>query len=101
MKKYIYSEFTERMSTHARNNTNLPPLVGYIVFSESNWNKIYPFESRTYEVQSDANYYNAVKIGNSLFGHSIDLQDTGVRLDHYIHEEHWKIDYCYFKENTE
>lgn len=68
-----------------------------IVFTEDTWTTKYLLESRSYEVSSDAKYFNPNMIGNSLFGDALDSTDDGVRLDHYMYEG-WKIDYCYIVE---
>ena len=71
-----------------------------IGFTESSFNLSYTEEERSYEIQSDAKYFNDGLIGNSLFGNCIDGKDNGVRLDLYIHDLEcpWEIEYCYIVE---
>ena len=80
-------------------NKEKNPLVGYIVFSQDSFTKEYSLESRTYRTSSEYKFFDAEKIGNSLFGSSLDGTDNAVRLDWYLLADHpWKVEYCYFNE---
>lgn len=68
-----------------------------IVFTEDSFNKKYPVESRSYEVFSDAKYFDPLMISKSLYGYCLDGSENGVRLDWYMFND-WKIDYCYIVE---
>lgn len=65
-----------------------------IVIAEDSFIKKYSLDSRSYEVNSDAKYFNFSKCGSSLFGTSLDKSDCNVRLDWYINVD-WLVDYCY------
>lgn len=65
--------------------------TGVIVYKESNWNKPYSLESRSYVVSNQCNYFDNEKISRALWGTSIDKSDKDVRLDYY----EWEVDYCY------
>lgn len=57
-------------------------------------------DSRTYVVSSNNKAYQPNKNGYSIFGNALDGSDPGVRLDHYMADEHggkngWKVDYCF------
>lgn len=73
-----------------------------IVFKPESFDKEYSEQSRSYEVSSDANYFQSGKISSSLFGYCLDGTDQGVRLDLYMKAlpednmgKRWLVDYCY------
>lgn len=71
-----------------------------VVFTKESFEIEFSETERSYEVQSDAKYFDASKGGNSLFGNCLDGKDDDVRLDRYMHllpEEgaRWEVDYCY------
>ena len=65
-----------------------------IVFKTESFENEYSLDSRSYEINSDAKYFNPSKCGSSLFGTSLDRSDCNVRLD-YCLQDGWLIDYCY------
>ena len=65
-----------------------------VVFKKESFNKPYSEKARSYEISSDAKYFNPEMNGNSLFGYCLDGSDQGVRLDQYLHDG-WIVDYCY------
>jgi hypothetical protein len=72
-----------------------------LVFTKDSFNKEYSEEARSYEVYSDNKYFNPFANGNSLYGSCLDGTDNDVRLEHYMHSEGWKVDYCYITEHKE
>ena len=68
-----------------------------VVFKQESFSREYSEESRSYEINRDAKYFDGNMIGNSLFGNCLDGKDDGVRLDHYMNAEKggWKVEYCY------
>ena len=66
-----------------------------IVFDNSSFTREYPLESRSYKVSSNNNYFDSSKISKSLFGTSLDNVDVNIRLDLYMWEQNWKVEYCY------
>jgi hypothetical protein len=90
--------FVERISfTKLCDKINWKKAV--IVFKESSFKKPFTEVQRSYEISSDAKYFNYNMNGSSLFGNCLDGSDDGVRLDRYFHE--WKIDFCYITEYKE
>lgn len=76
------------------------PVSGYIVFSQSNFEKPYSIESRTYEVSNNNKAFIPGMGGYSVYGSSIDGTDVGVRLDRYIRaDDPWEIERCYMKKD--
>lgn len=75
------------------------PLKGYIVFTEDNFDKPWPKESRTYIFDQNNKFFNKTAIGSSLFASSLDGSDECIRLNYYLPE--WKIEECglYFEED--
>ena len=65
--------------------------LAYIVFKENNWEKKYSLASRTYQVFSNAKYFDIFANGTSLPGYALDGTDDGVDL----RCQNWEIDYCY------
>ena len=55
---------------------------------------------RSYQISSDAKYFDGNMSGNSLFGNCLDGKDLGVRLDYYMYSG-WKVDFCYITEYKE
>ena len=102
MKKLTYNEFCSKMHEH---NSKVKDhygeqICGVIVFTEDSFNKIYPLESRSYEVSSNNKAWIAGMGGYSIYGSSLDGSDKGVRLEAYMRAEKggengWKVDYCY------
>ena len=71
-----------------------------IVFAQESFNREFSEEARSYKISSDAKYFDADKIGKSLFGNCLDGTDDGVRLDWYMsippnEGKRWKPEYCY------
>lgn len=66
-----------------------------IVIDNSSFTKEYPLENRSYKVSSNNNYFDPSKISKSLFGTSLDNVDVNIRLDLYMWEQNWKVEYCY------
>lgn len=106
MNKMSYSEFSAKMYEH--NSKVKDPykeaVGGVIVFTEDSFNKVYPLESRSYEVSSNNKAWIAGMGGYSIYGTSLDRSDVGVSLETYMREEKggkdgWKVDYCYMIEN--
>lgn len=76
------------------------PVNGYIVFSQSNFEKPYSIESRTYEVSNNNKAFIPGMGGYSVYGSSIDRTDVGVRLDRYMRaDDPWEIERCYMKKD--
>lgn len=77
-------------------NTNVKPLTAVIVYKESNFDKPYTLEERSYRIQSDDGklWFNMPSGSRSFWGDSLDGSDMRVRLDFY---SDWEIDYCYFE----
>lgn len=89
MRRYFYA--AERVGQH---------LTGYIVFSQTSFDKEYSLESRTYVVTSDNKAFRPRMGGYSIFASALDGSDPCVRLDLYMADEHggadgWKIERCY------
>lgn len=79
-----------------------------IVFKPESFEKEYSEQSRSYEISSDANYFQSGKISSSLFGNCLDGTDQGVRLDLYMKAlpedglgKRWIVDYCYINDKDE
>ena len=70
-----------------------PKVSAVIVYSESNWDKPYSLESRSYQIFNNCPAFVDNKISNRVSGYCLDGSDQGVRLDWY----NWKIDYCYLE----
>ena len=105
--KLTYKELVERI--HKHNALTQPksqygdsnPLLCVIVFKNESWPKRksdYPLEARSYEFRSDEKRFISGLGGNSIFAHTLDGKEHGVRLDWYIGD--WEIDYCYIKGGT-
>lgn len=100
-----YCELKKRLSAAERENSG--SLVGYIVFTEDSFDKIYPIEARTYMVSSNNKAFQDGMGGYSIYGSSVDGEDLCVRLDGYMKDEHggangWKIEKCYvYKDEKE
>lgn len=92
--KITFGELSKIMSTFNAEHPEKQEeacLKGVIVYKQSNFDKPYSEESRSYEVSNNSRAFQHGKISNSLFGSSLDGTDMGVRLDWYK----WEVDYCY------
>lgn len=69
-----------------------------IVFKPESFDKKYSEKARSYQVNSNAKYFDGNMNGSSLFGNCLDGTDDGVRLDKYMYDG-WEVDYCYITEN--
>ena len=80
-------------------------LKGYITFTSDSFTEPYSEESRTYVVSSDNKAFIPNMGGYSIYGSSLDGEDSMVRLDQYMATEYggkngWKIEKCYLKQNS-
>ena len=80
-------------------------LEGYITFTPDSFTQPYSEESRTYVVSSDNKAFIPNMGGYSIYGSSLDGEDSMVRLDQYMAAEYggkngWKIEKCYLKQNS-
>lgn len=71
-----------------------------VVFKPESFSREFSELARSYQISSDAKYFNPNMGGNSLFGNCLDGTDNGVRLDWYMHRlpnegTAWAIEYCY------
>ena len=105
MKKMTFLELTEAMCKFNRDNNIKSKgdgdarLTGVIVFTEDSFSKVYPLESRSYEVSNHNKAWIDGMCSNSIFADSLDRTDLGVRLDWYMYgKDAWKVDYCYLVE---
>ena len=104
MNKMTYREFCNVM--HEFNETHnwaKEYIKGVIVFTEDSFKKIYPLESRSYQVSSANKAWIPGMGGYSIFASALDGSDNGVRLEQYIDVEYggkdgWHVDYCYLFE---
>lgn len=71
----------------------LAMISGVIVYKQSNFEKQYSEESRSYRVWNCNRVFQAGKIANSLFGSCLDGTDQGVRLDWY----NWEPEFAYME----
>ena len=91
--------FVERISfTKLCDKKNWKKAV--VVFTEASFTSPYTEVERSYQISSDAKYFDGNMIGNSLFGNCLDGKDSGVRLDNYMYSG-WKVDFCYITEYKE
>jgi len=66
-----------------------------IVFTEDSFDEYYTETERSYKVSNKSNYFDSDKISSSLFGNCLDGIDNGVRLDIYMGEGIWSVEFCY------
>lgn len=70
-----------------------------IVIDNKSFAQEYPLESRSYEVNRDTSkFFQTGAISNSIWGTSLDESDVGVRLDLYMYDGGWQVEYCYVLE---
>ena len=91
-----FEEFRNIMISHNASGAT-EPLFGVIVYKESNWDRPYSLEARSYRVSSDNRAFQMDKIANSIFAECLDGSDINVRLDWY----NWDIDYCYIEDGKD
>ena len=87
MEKISYSKLADKF---AEANEKNEKLYGVIVYSQKNWKKEYPIESRSYATFSDQWGWDASKMGHCRIGYALDGSE-GIRMDYY----NWKVEYCY------
>ena len=75
------------------------PLYAVAVISADSFDQEYSLEERSYKFRSDNKRFIPSQIGGSIFADSLDGSDTGVRLDWYIWDGDWKVEYCYLLES--
>lgn len=82
------------------NESGKKHVCGYIVFSQSSFEKDYSEQSRTYVVSSNNKAYIPGAGGYSIFGSCLDGTDQCIRLEGYMRgDNHWEIDRCYMKKD--
>lgn len=87
MKKLTFTELVKSCKSWKR---------AVIVYTADSFDREYSLESRSYEINSSAKFFDPYKNGSSLYGTTLDKTDLNVRLDWYFGV--WKIDYCYILE---
>ena len=101
MEKLTFRELVSIIQKHNKENnitqqfSDKKPLSCVAVIDNSSFEKEYPLESRSYRFRSDNKRFLPEMMGNSIFADALDGSDDGVRLDWYIFEDNWKIEYCY------
>ena len=75
-------------------------LTGYIVFTQTSFEKEYPLESRTYIVSSANKAFQPNMGGYYIYASSLDGTDPIIRLERYMAIKHggktgWQIERCY------
>ena len=107
MKKMTYSQLE---ATFLKRNADLGittqfsdkfPVHGIIVFKNESWphrERDFNLTERSYRVQSDNKGFISGLGGSSVFGDCLDGIDEMIRLDLYMREGGWKVDYCYIEE---
>lgn len=96
MEKITFSKLDEIMTEYNRRfpeKANSAELKGIIVYKQSNFDKPYTEEQRSYEVCNCNRRFQDGKISNALYGDCLDGKDVGVRLDWY----NWSVEYCYMR----
>jgi hypothetical protein len=99
MKKISYAEVCDIFFAHNRGRnlsqfSDENKLTAVAVIKASSFDKPYSETERSYKFTSDNKAFIGA-CGNSIFADCLDGVDLGVRLDWYLHEGGWKIDYCY------
>ena len=78
------------------NDKGLPPIVGYVVFTENSFDKAYDEEARTYKVSSDNKAFQSGMGGYSIFASCVDGTDPCARIDLLMRDEYgWKVEKSY------
>ena len=102
MKKFTFAEVVERFRAYnVENNVsygspnNVEPLVAVVVYKQSNFDKPYTLEERSYRITSESGkrFFNMPSGSRSIVGNCLDGIDLNVRLDCYD----WEVEYCYFE----
>jgi hypothetical protein len=99
MNKISYAELCNIFFEHNRGRniaqfSDETRLTAVVVIKASSFDKPYSETERSYKFTSDNKAFIGT-CGNSIFADCLDGIDNGVRLDWYLHEGGWKIDYCY------
>ena len=94
MKKLTFEEIKKLFSEL---NQQGKKQYAVMVVSQSNFDKEYSLESRSYIFHSDNKMFQPNAIAYSLFMSSLDGVDRNVRYDYY----RWNIDYCYLVDRNE
>lgn len=100
MEKISYAEFRNAMfKFNEEHPDGKSTLHGVIVFTKDSFNKPYTETERSYRVSNDNKGFQHGKISNSIWADCLDGKDLGVRLDWYMYDAGWKVDYCYLEES--
>ena len=94
MKKLTFEEIKKLFEKI--NGTN-EKQYAVMVVSQSNFDKEYSVESRSYIFHSDNKMFQADAISYSLYMSSLDGADRNVRYDWY----RWAVDYCYLVDRSD
>ena len=85
--RITFADFQEKFNKANEDNTKL---YGVVVYSQKNWEKEYPLESRSYVTWSNQWGWDYSKMGHCRMGYALDGSE-GIRMDYYD----WEVDYCY------
>lgn len=70
------------------------------VITKDSFDKEYTLEERSYEFTNHNKFFIPSNIGNSIFADCLDGIDVGIRLEQYVCNLNWNVEYCYIKEEV-
>lgn len=88
LRKITWDEMVKKMTEYAKRGIDAKACV---VFTEDSFDEPCTLKGRTYEVFSNAKYFNPDMIGTSLPGYALDGSDNGPDLL----DTDWKVEGCY------
>lgn len=71
------------------------------VITKDSFGKEYTVEERSYAFTNHNKFFIPSNIGNSIFADCLDGKDIGIRLEQYVCNLNWNVEYCYIKEEVE
>lgn len=100
MKKITFAELRDAMFKFNEENPNEQfnsKLTGVVVFTEDSFSAPYTEKERSYRVDNSQKAFRSNAISNSIWSDCLDGKDLGVRIDLYMADGGWKVEYCYLE----
>ena len=92
------TEFNKKNNITKKEQNGKPICKAVAVITEDSFSKKYNLAERSYKFTNYNKAFLPDMIGTSIFADSLDGSDKGVRLDEYIYDRKWKVEYCYIEE---
>ena len=94
------TEFNKKHDIHTK-GSKPATCVMVAVITRDSFSKEYTLKERSYAFTNHNKFFIPSNIGGSIFADCLDGKDVGIRLEQYVCNLNWNVEYCYIKEEYE